>query len=277
MALLPWRSILLLVCVTAPAITPGTAGAREPALLFAHRGGALEFDENSLRGFGSCYERGLRGFETDVRMTQDGELVILHDDSLDRTHQGSGPVEQKSASELRGIVSKQGEPLLFLDELLAYFADKPGVYLELEMKTGNRTLYPDDRLRTYCEKLRDAAFARRPEGSSYVFTSADERTLRMMRQVEPDADMLYIINAPCSAQAVAKAQELGAKRLGVRMDRSSRESVRQAQDAGLIVSGWPGRTLADYHLGVGLGLDAICCDVPVAVQAWKDVHEPRAK
>src|SRR5690606_10597395 len=68
---------------------------KEPGLLFAHRGGAHEFEENTLAAFKASYEKGLRGFETDVRMTRDGRFVVLHDDSLERTHDAAGPVEEK--------------------------------------------------------------------------------------------------------------------------------------------------------------------------------------
>jgi glycerophosphoryl diester phosphodiesterase len=66
--LIPLAAALMLVaCV---------AQAQERGLVFAHRGGAHEFDENTLVAFKESYARGLRGFETDVRMTRDGVLVI---------------------------------------------------------------------------------------------------------------------------------------------------------------------------------------------------------
>src|SRR5690606_40894459 len=101
--------------------------------------------ENTMEAFRACYEKGIRGFETDIRMTKDGVLVILHDDSLDRTYNASGAVESKMAAELKDVVSKKGQRFLFLDEFLDYFADKPGVYIELEMKVSNKALYPDER------------------------------------------------------------------------------------------------------------------------------------
>src|SRR6476661_6321303 len=90
---------------------------KDPIIL-AHRGGAYEFEENTMEGFRACYERGIRGFETDVRMTKDGALVILHDDKLDRTHNATGCVEDMTAAELKDVVTKKGQKLLFLDELL---------------------------------------------------------------------------------------------------------------------------------------------------------------
>jgi len=153
-------------------LTTSLLQAQDPIIL-AHRGGAHEFEENTMEGFRACYERGIRGFETDVRMTKDGVLVILHDDSLDRTHNATGAVEHRTAAELRDVVTKKGQKMLFLDELLTYFADKPGVYIEWEMKTGNKMLYPDDRIAEYCQKVHSAIEARKAKDSTYIYTSFD--------------------------------------------------------------------------------------------------------
>lgn len=259
--------------VTAVLFVSGLA-AQEKGLLYAHRGGAFEFEENTMEGFRGSYDQGLRGFETDVRMTKDGELVILHDDSLDRTHNATGPVEHKTAAELREITTKKkGQKFLFLSELLDYLADKPGLYLELEMKTKNKELYPDDRLAEYCRKLHAAAKASQPKDSYYVFTSFDERPLKIIRGLDPQADLMFITGGPCSADIVKQAQSLGVQRIGCKMEGTSRAAVREAQKAGLRVNGWPGHSLQDYHLAVGLGVDAICSDIPVEVFTWKQKFE----
>ncbi len=249
------------------------ASAQEKGLLYAHRGGAHEFEENTMEGFRGCYEQGLRGFETDIRMTKDGELVILHDDSLDRTHNATGPVEHKTAAELREVTTKKGQSFLFLDELLAYLEDKPGIYLELEMKTSNKQLYPDDRLPEYCRKLHEAVQKRQPKGSLYYFTSFDERPLRIVKDLDSKANLLLITGGPCNAEIVKRAKELGANRIGCRMEGTTRAAVREAQKAGLAVNGWPGHSIQDYHLAVGLGCDAICSDIPLAVQAFRRKSE----
>ncbi len=252
-------------------LTACLAGAQEKGLIFAHRGGSFEFDENTLQAFRECYGKGLRGFETDVRMTKDDELVILHDDTMDRTYAGTGRVEEKTAAELRTIKTKKtGQPFLFLDDLLAWFADKPGVYFEFEMKTGDKKYYPNSRLEIYCKKLHDQVMADRPKGSFYVFTSFDQRALKTIKRFDPAADILFITGGPCSEGAVQTALRLGAKRIGCRMDMTSRNQVREAQKAGLRVSGWPGCSLEDYALGVALGLDALCTDIPLKVYEYKN-------
>ena len=238
---------------------------------FAHRGGAYEFEENTLFAFKSCYEKGIRGFELDVRMTKDGELVVLHDDSLDRTHHGTGPVEQMDAAEARKVRSKkQNEPLLFLETLLAYLKNKPDMYVEFEMKTSNKELYPDSRIADYAAKLHEKVTEFVPSGSTYVFTSFDQRPLKAIKQIDAEGDIMLIQGGPLTPELMEAARTIGSKRIAAKMEGTTRQAVMQAQKQGFIVTGWPGHNLNDYFLGLGLGVDAICSDIPVQVQDFID-------
>ncbi|MGV3485178.1 MAG: glycerophosphodiester phosphodiesterase [Planctomycetaceae bacterium] len=262
------KSNLLLSLVFFIAVVPSNANAAEP-FHFAHRGGAHEFEENTLFAFKSCYEQGIRGYELDVRMTKDGELVVLHDDSLDRTHQGTGPVEHLTADEARMIRSKkQKEPLLFLATLLDYLKDKPGMYVEFEMKTSSQDLYPDSRIAEYAAKLHQAVTEFVPEGSTYLFTSFDQRPLKAIKQIDPKADIMLIKGGPLTPELLEAAKAIGSKRIAAKMEGTTRLAVKDAQKQGFIVTGWPGHNLDDYFLGLGLGVDAICSDVPVQVQNY---------
>jgi len=253
------------------AVTPhGLLQAEEKTPFhFAHRGGAHEFEENTLFAFKSTYDKGIRGYELDVRMTKDGELVVLHDDSLDRTHQGKGPVEHLAADEAKKIHSKvQNEPLLFLDTLLAYLNDKPGLYVEFEMKTSNKELYPDARIEDYAARLHQKVTAHVPEDSTYIFTSFDPRPLIAIKKIDAQADIMLIKGGPLTPELMEAAKAIGSKRIAAKMEGTTRLAVKEAQKQGFIVTGWPGHNLKDYFLGVGLGVDAICSDVPVLVQEY---------
>ncbi|WP_404305143.1 glycerophosphodiester phosphodiesterase [Neorhodopirellula lusitana] len=239
-------------------------------LILAHRGGAHEYEENTMEGFQACYERGIRGFETDIRMTKDGVLVLLHDDTLDRTHDASGPVENKLASELNSVRTKQGQSFLLLEEFLQYFQDKPGVYLELEMKTKNRDLYPDARVAEYCQKLHELAKQYKPAGSDYLFTSFDERPLVTMRQLDADWPTAIIASQPLSEEFIERAKRLQATHIACRITGTSRDMVKKAQELGYKVNGWPGHRVEDYYLAIGLGLDVACTDIPTAIQKTKE-------
>lgn len=274
--LLPRRAVALILAtasLTATSLlsTPSQALGQESydkqkPIIVAHRGGAGEFEENTLAACKASYDQGIRGFEIDIRLTKDGELVVVHDDSLDRTHTGKGPVEHLTRAELESVKTKKiGEPLLYLSDLLDYFADKPGIYLELEMKTSNKALYPDERIAEYCQKLHAMGTAKQPEGSLYLFTSFDKRPLREIRKIDAKATTLYINGKACSQEFVDEAKELGATYIGCSLDKTSRFAVREAQKAGIKVSGWPGKSLEDYQLAILLGMDVHCTDFPMAV------------
>lgn len=256
---------LLFVLVSCVAATHPAAAQEFGPLVMAHRGGAHEFEENTLDAFRACYEKGIRGFETDVRMTQDGVLVILHDDRLKRTYDAQGVVESKTADELKSVVSKKGRKFLFLEEFLDFFADKPGVYIELEMKVGNKTSYPDERLRRYCRALHQAAEAKKPKTSIYAYTSFDERPLKEIRSLDEQAPTLFISGNPLSEEIIQKAKDLRAHYIGCQLNGTSRTLVKQAQQQGFKVNCWPGHKIEDYYLCLGLGVNVHCTDIPLAV------------
>jgi glycerophosphoryl diester phosphodiesterase len=72
-------------------------------LTFAHRGGAGLWPENTLEAFRGAVALGSSHLETDLRMTRDGEIVLMHDARLDRTTNGSGEVSAHTLAELKRL------------------------------------------------------------------------------------------------------------------------------------------------------------------------------
>jgi glycerophosphoryl diester phosphodiesterase len=70
---------------------------------FAHRGASLRAPENTLEAFRLAVEAGAGGLELDVHMTRDGEIVVIHDATVDRTTDGSGAVAEMTLNELRSL------------------------------------------------------------------------------------------------------------------------------------------------------------------------------
>jgi glycerophosphoryl diester phosphodiesterase len=245
--------------------------------VFSHRGGRMEHDENSIQAFRASYGAGYHGFETDIRMTKDSELVIMHDASLERTSNGKGVVEEQTAGEIRKLKTKGGNNILFLEELLDFLRDKPGLYVEFEMKTKPESLYPEDRLAEYCNKLYKAVMDKRPADATYVFTSGDYRPLRYLQSHYPGVDLLLITSKPCNDETIALCKTCGISRLGATMNGTSRESVQKAHKEGLIVSLWPGYSVDDFMLGAYLGCDYMCTDIPVGLKRWITEKTPWLK
>lgn len=99
-------------------------------LILAHRGYAAAYPENTMRAFTEAAKAGADGLELDVQMTKDGELVVIHDEKVDRTTNGSGYVKDYSVKDLRkldaGVLNKtstQKEPVPSLKEVLEFISE----------------------------------------------------------------------------------------------------------------------------------------------------------
>jgi glycerophosphoryl diester phosphodiesterase len=72
-------------------------------MVYAHRGGAALAPENTLVAFDAGLAAGADGIELDVRLSRDGVAVVMHDPTLDRTTDATGPVDGRTAAELAGL------------------------------------------------------------------------------------------------------------------------------------------------------------------------------
>ena len=100
--------------------------------IIAHRGASGQFPENTLLAF----REGLRvadAIEFDVRITRDAVPVVIHDDTLDRTTDGTGAVSRASAADIAGYDAGRGESIPTLDSVCESFPEAPFL---LEIKTA---------------------------------------------------------------------------------------------------------------------------------------------
>ena len=72
----------------------------EYPIRFAHRGSRVLWPENTAEAFQGAVDLGFRYIETDVRITRDDVVVVFHDATLDRTTNGTGPVDQWHLADL---------------------------------------------------------------------------------------------------------------------------------------------------------------------------------
>ena len=122
----------------------GWASRADWPVNFGHRGDSAHAPENTLESFRGAVEAGAGGLELDVHLTRDGKLVVIHDDTLERTTDGTGHVRDKAFAEIEpldagyhftsdGSYSYRGEGLRVptLEEVVQEF---PGVALNIEIK-----------------------------------------------------------------------------------------------------------------------------------------------
>lgn len=110
-------------------------------LIFGHRGYPQKFPENSLDGFAYAINHGIDGLEFDVHLTKDNVPVIMHDEKIDRTTNGTGEIRSYTFKALRTFQLSDGQTIPTLKELLDLAENKP-VHLNLEFKT-NEIHYPN--------------------------------------------------------------------------------------------------------------------------------------
>ena len=153
----------------------------------------------------------------------------------------------------------------------------PSKTVEFEMKTTPAALYPQARLEEYVEKVYAAVRSIKTHGSQLVFTSSDYRGLRYLQEHHPDAELLLIVGKPINEETIALAKTVGIKALGCRLEGTSRAMVEKAHEAGLTVSLWPNQKIEDFVLGIYLGADRLCCDIPVAQKQFLEEKMPWVK
>ncbi|MBQ7934968.1 MAG: hypothetical protein IJ333_01270 [Clostridia bacterium] len=107
----------------------------------AHRGWCSHYPENTMEAFIAAEKIGVDQIETDVRVTRDGELVLIHDAAVDRTTNGTGLVCEKTLAELKALDAGSYRGSQFKDcriptfiEFMEYFKDHPTMTLDLELK-----------------------------------------------------------------------------------------------------------------------------------------------
>ena len=105
-------------------------------MVAGHRGDCYNWPENTMEGFRAAIEAGADMIETDVRLTKDNVLILMHDDKVDRTTESGGFVKDKTFEEMRVLnAGERTEPMQVptLEELLQLLTEK-NVLLNLEIK-----------------------------------------------------------------------------------------------------------------------------------------------
>lgn len=115
--------------------------SKENIYVAAHRGWCEKYPENTMPAFQAAIDIGVDQIETDVRVTLDGELVLIHDATVNRTTNGVGKVCEKTFAELRALDagSHKGEEFKGVQiptfvELMELVKDHPTMTLDIELK-----------------------------------------------------------------------------------------------------------------------------------------------
>lgn len=151
--------------------------------IIGHRGGAAGFPENTLAAFKKAVELGADGVEFDVQLSKDGEVVVIHDELIDRTMTGSGLVKEHTLKELRQMSAGEffspdfkSEKIPTLAEVLEVVQDLEVINIELK----NYLPYP--KLEEKVLKLVDQFEIR----EKVIISSFNHYSLQKIKKLQPE-------------------------------------------------------------------------------------------
>jgi glycerophosphoryl diester phosphodiesterase len=216
-------------------------------IVVGHRGCALLEPENTLRGFRRALELGCEFVETDVRLTRDGQLVLMHDEAVDRTTNGQGRVADLTFAELRALDAGQAEQVPTLAELLGLLCGRAQLLCELK---GENTAADAVRI------VREAGMA-----EQVVFTCFDLKRIRQVKAIDPSLRTGAIFGTP-PPDFAQQACAAGAEAVGVNYHHQTAEVIAAAREAGLFIRAWNPDTEADIQAMIDLQPDGISSNRP---------------
>jgi len=233
--------------------------------VIAHRGASAVAPENTLAAFRKALELGAGFIETDLQLSRDARLVGLHDETLDRTTDGRGPVSAKTLEQLRRLDAGSwfrmsshhagagfaGERIPTIEEILA-FGREYEIGLHLEIKP----LGPSGAEHAIVGALHACG-----EVARSVVISFDASTLRRVHQLDPLIMTGFLFSDRLPAP-VATAVGVGARQLLPRVDRVTPELVKDAHAHDLKVVAWTANSPDEMRKLMNEGVDGIITDYP---------------
>lgn len=215
-----------------------------------HRGAAAYEPENTIRSFKRALSVGVDAVELDVHLSREGQVMVIHDATVDRTTDGHGSVSSLTFGQLRRLDAGLGERIPTLREVIDLVRGR--AVLQVELK-GENTERPVVKLveESGCEGI-------------VRLTSFDHRRVRQAKALNPSiASGVLFVCRP--VDPVGLARDAAADALHVHYSMVDREMVTSAHASGLMVSVWNVDDADEAESVASLGVDAIGSNKPDVV------------
>jgi glycerophosphoryl diester phosphodiesterase len=231
----------------------------------SHRGGAILWPENSPTAFRQTALLPVEQVEFDIHLSADGEVVVIHDPTLDRTTEAQGPVGALPLEALLRIRLKgtAGETIPMLADVAAIFAPTP-IALRMELKTGaDGTPYPG---------LLEKAAGVLAEAGLLGRTNVTSFRLELAAEAAADARFggraIWLVSRPCWREAglrgvMAAAQSAGVRAIAPHSMDCNGATVAACREAGLSIGAYAVNGEETTRRILGLGIDVFTTDDPV--------------
>ncbi len=235
--------------------------------LIGHRGARYEAPENTIPGFYYAVDLGLSSVEFDIHLTADNHLVVIHDNTVDRTTNGSGEIHTFTLDEIqqldaRSIFPDWPEPCQVptFAEVLDVVESLPDLMIEIKHDAP-------DRLDVVVPMVL-AEIARRGIDDQVTITSFQPYPLEIVQREAPHLRRGYI-GAWDSREYLDTAIRLGCRQADANHTTADRELIAEAKAQGFRIVGWPTNSQEELESVLTLNPDLICTDRPTLLA---DLH-----
>lgn len=211
-----------------------------------HRGAAGYEPENTLRSFKKAMELGADMIEFDVHLCKSGELVVIHDETVDRTTNSKGLVAEKIFAELKELNIPTIENVLDL-------ADKK-VNVNIELKGGNTARPVSDTIEKYVEE-KDWGY------ESFLVSSFNHGELKKFKELNPKVKTGLLVEE-IPEGFTDFAEKFDAYSVNVPVKYLTEEFAENAHLHNLKVYVWAANEVSEIEKAKELGADYICSNFP---------------
>jgi glycerophosphoryl diester phosphodiesterase len=249
------------------------ATTEEYPLIIAHRGFSDEAPENSMAAFRKAIDAGSDMIELDVRLSADNIPIVFHDRRLQRTSNGRGNLQGKSAAELAAIDNGSWFSPKFHRERIPLLRDifpllTTGLSLNIEIKPDVASLNGASVVESVVEEIHNA---KSPAG--VIVTSFNHAMVKEVKEVDRSIvtgvlynPMTHFRKSPSTLIKNAKAEIFVCSKLQVNGD-----VVTDTHDAGYLIYVYGVATGRDIQRMLDLGVDGLICNNPRFVRETVDL------
>ncbi|MXN91204.1 glycerophosphodiester phosphodiesterase [Flavobacterium sp. Sd200] len=223
-----------------------------PILTIGHRGAKGHEPENTLASFAQALAFGVHGIELDVHVCASGELVVIHDFTVDRVTNGSGEVHKMTLSQLKALTIEPDQSIPTLEEV--YTLINKRCFVNIEMK-GRHTAQP------VSDFIIDLVANNGYQYSDFLVSSFQHEELEALSNLNPKV-ALGVLTQASVTEAMEWAAQLKAKAIHPHFSLLTESNVQKAHDAGLKVYTWTVNDPEDIARMKLYNVDGIISDYP---------------
>jgi len=231
-------------------------------MVIAHRGASAYAPENTLAAFDLAIQMGASHIELDVHSTRDGHIVVIHDETVDRTTNGSGPVTSHALATLAELDAGSWFAGTFAGERVPTFSEV------LERYKGRVHIHTEIKGHSVHLSHRTADLVRRHGMLEQVtITSFQRARLEETRAYAPELPTGWLV-AEVSDVIIAQARAIGLTQLCPRATTMTPELVHRLHAEGFVVRAWGVATEDLMRQVVRAGADGMTVDFPDKLIAY---------